>query len=96
MAFLRWFEGVVNAAPRPFCVLDANYNADASAEAFGVLRALAERVRKAPSVHVYGHIDSDGITGSAIAARPAWTATRSAGATSGAAAARSGIRHRPT
>src|SRR3990172_99723 len=30
-------------------------------------RRMAEKLTAAPSVHVYGHIDSDGITGSAIA-----------------------------
>ncbi len=30
-------------------------------------RRMAEKLKAAPSVHVYGHIDSDGITGSAIA-----------------------------
>ena len=32
-----------------------------------VARRMADRVRAAASVHVYGHIDSDGITGSSIA-----------------------------
>ncbi len=39
--FLQWFEGLTSSTPRSLCVLDANYNADAPAEAFSVLRRLA-------------------------------------------------------
>ena len=42
--FLKWFDSVATTGPRPFCVLDANYNAAAAAEAFWVLRGLATRV----------------------------------------------------
>ncbi len=42
--FVRWFEDLTAGDSRPFCVLDANYNADAAAEAFWVLRKLAETV----------------------------------------------------
>src|SRR3990170_2557499 len=34
---------------------------------WALAQKMAARIRAAPSAHVYGHIDSDGITGAAIA-----------------------------